>query len=191
MSREPGRDEDALPPLSMLHVHEISVQKRCYIHVAGGTDKPLVLYFPDPLDAIPWLCALECSKISARHATTLAMQPDDPCTLEKWWCQRLAGLARTLEAAGLSGLVQEQGSNQVALKPRPAPVNTVPQAQLEAEPEPKLWQPASPLRQAATEKKSGRIPKERVALAYLEQRSHVLTGQHDEPAASSLVSYRA
>lgn len=139
--RVPGKQEDALPPLSLLKVHEISVQKNTYLHICGATEKPLVFYFSSAADAVPWLCALEASRVHCRQATALAMLPqDDHRSMVEWWLQRLNGLSRILEANNMSQpTARAPGQTPSVKTTRPAPVDTVQPTV------PELWHPSSPM----------------------------------------------
>ena len=179
---------DALPPLSLLQAHEIKVEKYSYIRVSGASPQPLVLYLTDKTVLRSWVCALESSRVYARHSAGLTMTPQHE--LVGWWQKKLNGLAALLR--DLPAVNTTSAAGPAASPPRRPSVPSVPPAPatalntsskrpasvstssvMPATPAQQLWQPSTPMREKQDSPVNRATP-EAVRLAYLEQRSGIL-----------------
>jgi len=89
--------EEDMGTYSMLKADNVELKSEKYVTCVGGlpgNDK-LELYHDDPSEAVLWFVALECSRLLAKNATSLAMKT--PPQVISWWENKLQGLEARLE----------------------------------------------------------------------------------------------
>ena len=117
----PADAQEGFTNVSMLQATEITLHDR-YVTVLGPKGNLIELYFGAKQDAAVWYAALECSRMIAHNATTLAMMPEGDAI--QWWSAKLQGTA--LAAALSAGFeVESSRRRRLSLGP-PMPVEAPP-----------------------------------------------------------------